>query len=264
MAIRTVPASKGIEWLAQSVQLILRNPAPFLLMGLVVAVAGALPILGSLALVILGPTLNAGIAYAGRELHDGGIPDFKHLFEAFKDQNKLVKLLIMCLPGVAGGFLVALMLVGVMLMAMAGAGVSVAVDSSTALIASLGVGGLILCLVLIMIALAVFALTFFATPEVMFGRSEAISAMKESFSASLANLGAVLLFLVSLFLVALAIGLLFVMLSQVLAQVVVSMLLTPVAAVSMYLAWKDVVAPLHTSEIPAITDDTPPPGGFAA
>ncbi len=265
MAIRTVPASKGIEWLVQAVQLILKNPAPFLLMGLVLAIGSAVPILGGLALGILGPALYAGIAHAGRELQMGSQADFNHLFEAFKDQDKLVKLLILCLPGVVGAFIAVAIVMVFLGIAMAGAGISAVSDSSTALIASLGVGGVILLLVLLALTLAIFALTFFAIPEAMFGRQEAIAAMKESLAASLANIGAMLLFLLTLIIGSFIASLLFGMLSQILAQVIVATFLMPILGVAMYLAWKDVIAPLHTSEMPAITDDTPPPGGgFAA
>lgn len=266
MSIRTVPAARGFEWIARAVQLILRNPVPFLLMGLVVGVVYVIPILGGLVVGILGPALFAGIAYAGRELESGGIPDFQHLFQAFKEQNRLVKLLILCLPGIASSALMIAAMVIAVFFAMAGAGISAAVESSAALFASMGTIGFVLMAVMLVLMLAVFALTFFAIPEAMFGRLEALPAMRESLRATLANPGAMLLYLFAMVLAALIVAMLFVAISQTLALLAVMVLFTPVSSVVMYLAWKDVAAPLHTSEMAAITDDVPPPpsGGFAA
>lgn len=266
MSIRTVPAARGFEWIARAVQLILRNPVPFLLMGLVVGIVYVIPILGGLVVGILGPALFAGIAYAGREQESGGIPDFQHLFQAFKENNRLVRLLILCLPGIVSSLLMVAVMVVAVFFAMAGAGISAAADSSAALFASMGAMGIVVLVVIIALMLAVFALTFFAIPEAMFGRMEAIPAMRASLHAALANPGAMLLYLVVMTTGAMLVALLFVAISQTLALLAVLVLFTPISSVVMYLAWKDVVAPLHTSEMAAITDDVPPPpaGGFAA
>jgi hypothetical protein len=58
MSIRNVPAARGFEWIARAIQLILKNPVPFLLMGLVVGVIYVIPILGSLVIGILGPAAS--------------------------------------------------------------------------------------------------------------------------------------------------------------------------------------------------------------
>ncbi|MEZ5543641.1 MAG: BPSS1780 family membrane protein [Lysobacteraceae bacterium] len=266
MSIRTVPASRGVEWITNAVQLILKNPLPFLLMGLVIGVAYVIPILGSMAVAILGPALFAGVAYAGRELESGGIPDFQHLFQAFKEQDRLVKLLILCLPSIAAGMLLVVAMVVASFFALAGVGVSTAVESPAALFASMGVIGFVLLAVMLALSLVVLALTFFAIPEAMFGKLDAMPAMRESLRATLANMGAMLLYLIVMIAALFIVMLLFVAISQTLALVVALSLFTPVSSVVMYLAWKDVVASLHTSEMAAVTDDAPPPatGGFVA
>jgi uncharacterized membrane protein len=266
MSIRNVPAARGFEWIARAIQLILKNPVPFLLMGLVVGVIYVIPILGSLVIGILGPALFAGIAYAGREQESGGIPDFQHLFQAFKENNRLVKLLLLCLPGIIASLIMVAVMVIAVFFAMAGAGISAATDSSAALIASMGAMGIVALVLIMVLMLVVFALTFFAIPEAMFGRMEAIPAMRASLNAALANPGALLLYLVVMTAGAVLVALLFVAISQTLAMLAMLALFTPVSSVVMYLAWKDVMAPLHTSEMAAITDDVPPPpsGGFAA
>lgn len=89
MSIRTVPASRGIEWIVKAIQLILANPAPFALMGLIMAVIGVVPVLGSLALAILGPALYGGIVWAARAQRQGETARFEQLFQAFHEDGKL-------------------------------------------------------------------------------------------------------------------------------------------------------------------------------
>ena len=80
MSIQQVPAGNGLQWLTGAVNLILKNPVPFALMGLLVAVIAIVPILGSLALIVLGPALYGGIIFAAREQEAGRPVDFQQLF----------------------------------------------------------------------------------------------------------------------------------------------------------------------------------------
>ncbi len=57
MSYRTVEAGRGVGWLTDAVALVLRNPAVFLVMALIVAVIGAVPVLGQLTLLVIGPAL---------------------------------------------------------------------------------------------------------------------------------------------------------------------------------------------------------------
>ena len=263
MAIRNVPAGNGITWITAAVQLLLKNPAPFVLMGLVMAVAGIIPILGSLALAILGPALYGGIAWAARAQAQGETARFEHIGQAFQQEGKIGPMLLLCLPGVVGGMLAGIVVVIMVAMVMAGAGISAAADSATALWASLGVGGLFVLLVLLAVGLVVFALTFFAIPDVMFARNDAFAAIKQSLSASLANVGALLLYLLVLVVAMLVLMLILSLLSSILAQFLVSIALAPVIGASMYLAWKDVYGET-TAELAPPQADSPDVGGIVA
>ncbi len=263
MAIRNVPAGNGINWITEAIQLLLKNPAPFVLMGLVMAVAGIIPILGSLALAILGPALYGGIAWAARAQARGETARFEHIGQAFQQQGKIGPMLLLCLPGVVGGMLAGILVVIMVAIVMAGAGISAAADSTAALWASLGVGGLFVLLVVLALALVVFALTFFAIPDVMFARNDAFAAIKHSLRASLANVGALLLYLVVLVVAMLVLGVVLSMLSPILAQFLVSIVLAPVFGASMYLAWKDVYGET-TAELAPPQADSPDGGGIVA
>lgn len=263
MSARKVSAGNGIGWLSAAVQLLLKNPAPFAMMGLVMAVAGIVPILGSLALGILGPALYGGIATAARTQSRDGSARFEQLFQVFQQEGKLGPMLVLCLPGIIGGVLAVVLLVILVAVVMAGAGVSSMTDSATALWGSLGIGGLVMMSLILVLAVVVFMLTFFAIPAVMFNRIDAIEAMRQSLRASLANLGALLLYLLALMLAALVLALLLSVLSSYLAQLLVSVLLFPVIGASMYLAWKDVFGET-TEELPVIEGDGADGGGMVA
>ncbi len=266
MTIRTVPAGNGVTWITEAVALVLKNPGPFVLMGLVVAVAAAVPLLGSLALAILGPALYGGIAYAAREQASGGSARFDHIARAFQQEGKLGPALILCLPGVIGGVVIGIFMAIMAAIMLAGAGVSAATESPAALLASLGVGGVLMVVILLAAGLVVFALTFFAIPDVMFARNDAFAAMKDSVRAALANIGAALLYLLVLCGAAILAMLVLSVISSILAQFLVAIALAPVAAASMYVAWKDVYGE-PAAELPSVESEPEPPqdgGGIVA
>lgn len=261
MAIRNVPAGNGITWITEGVALILKNPGPFVLMGLVIAVASVVPILGSLALAILGPALYGGIAWAAREQASGGTAQFDHFGQAFRQEGKIGPMLLLCLPGIICGVIAGILVVIFALIVAAGAGASAITDSPAALFASLGIGGLLLFVVIMAAALVVFALTFFAIPDTMFVRNDAFAAMKESLRASLANIGALVLYLVVILLAFFVLILVLSLISSLLAQFLLSIVMAPVVATSMYLAWKDVYGEPATELPPVETTPEPPQDG---
>jgi len=256
MSFQTVPAGQGLKWLTDAVNLILKNPAPFALMGVVVAVAGMVPILGFFALLILTPALYGGIIYAAREQESGGNADFKHLFQAFNEPGKLPKMLMLCLPGVAAliilGILAVIMLGGALL----GAGISGASSNNAVIGAGMGVGLLFFGIIALAIALFTYALTFFATPRVMLDNIDPIPAMQESLKACLANIGAILVYFGILLLVGIVVSVVIGFISTIIAQLVLSIALIPVVSVAMYRAWREVFRHGITQEIPPV--DVPP------
>lgn len=256
MSFQTVPAGQGLKWITDAVNLILRNPAPYLLMGLVVAVMALVPLLGTFALAILGPALYGGIMYAAREHERGGTPDFKHLFQAFNEPGKLPKMLLLCLPGIAAGVVVAVFGVIMLGGALLGAGVSSAANSSAGVGASIGVGMLFFFLVALAVGVFSYALTFFATPRTMLDDIEAIPAMQESLKACLANIGALLVYVAVLLVASIVVVMVISIVSVTLAQLVLMVPMVPVVAVATYYAWRDVFRGTVTQEAAAV--DVPP------
>ena len=259
MSFQTVPASQGLKWLTDAVNLILRNPGPYLLMGLVVTVMAMVPLLGTFALAILGPALYGGIMYAAREQERGGTADFKHLFQAFNEPGKLPKMLLLCLPGIAAGVVLAILAVVLLGGALLGAGLSSANNSGAGVGASLGIGFLFFFVLALAVGIFTYALTFFATPRVMLDDIEAIPSMQESLKACLANIGALLVYVAVLLAVSFVVVLIIGMLSPIVAQLVLMVPMVPVVAVATYRAWREVFPGNVTQEIDAVSPFVPPP-----
>jgi hypothetical protein len=250
MAFQKVPAGNGLQWITEAVNLIMKNPAPFLLMGLVIAVIGMIPILGGLALLVLGPALYGGIMYAANEQQAGRKADFQHLFEAFKQEGKLMKMIVLCLPSVAAGVLIVVlvfMLVGGVMMS---GGMSSSPEA--AVMAALAASSVILLPVLIFVGLAVFALTFFATPRVMLDGAEPMDAMKDSVRAVLANIGPALVYCIVM-IVAAGLALVILTFIPIIGPLLWTVVLVPVMSVAGYIALRQVYRHDITREIPPAT-----------
>ena len=253
MSYRQVDAGRGIAWITEAAELLLRNPTPFLLMGLVVSLALAVPVLGGLALSVFGQALNGGVIHAAREQAAGRPADFKHLFQAFSEPEKLPKMLLLCLPGLAAGTLIGVLAVVLIGGALVAAGVSTAVDSDAMAALSLGSGGLMFIAIATALGLAAYALVFFATPRVMLEKQEPFEAMKESWAAALANAMPIITFVFALTLAAVLVSVVIGMLSATLAQIAVVTVAFPLAATAMWLGCRDVFGG------PAASGDSLPP-----
>ena len=236
MSLRHVAADSALRWIGDALRTVFANPAPFLLMGLVVAVAAVVPVIGALALAILGPALYGGIVFATREQHAGRGADFQHLFRGFQQPGALPRLLLLCLPGIAAGIVVVVLLVLLLGSALVGAGGG----DASALGAGLGAGGLLFVLLALAIGLAAYALVFFAVPQVMLTGAEPIAAMGDSLRACLGNAGAFLLFFFLLLLSTMGLSLLVAWLPTLLGQLLAMTLLVPVVSAALYFAWRDV------------------------
>jgi hypothetical protein len=241
MSHRHVAADSGLRWIVEAFRIIASNPGPFLTMGLVVAVIALVPLLGALALGVFGPALYAGIAYAAREQSSGGRAELQHLFRGFQQPGKLPRLLMLCLPGLAAGLVVVILLVALLGSALAGVDTT-ALENSPELGAALGSRGLLFAVLALAIGVAAYALVFFAVPRVILTDIEPVAAMRDSFKACLTNLGAFLLFFALLLIGAVMLSLLLSWLPPVIAQLIATAVMIPVVSAALYFAWRDVFA----------------------
>ncbi|HMM68535.1 MAG TPA: BPSS1780 family membrane protein [Dokdonella sp.] len=238
MSARKIPAGSGIEWIGGAFQQILGNPVVFLVMGLIVAAIGIVPLLGGLVTIVLGPALYGGIVYAAREQDEGRNADIGQLFRAFSEPGKIGPMIMLCLPSIAGAVLLFVLLVIFVGGALLGGGLSsLSSGSSAALLGALGGSALLLIPFMLAIALAIYALQFFAIPRVMLEGVEPMAAMKQSFSDCLANAGAFLVFIVVLMVGVVVLSVVLAVLGF-LGSLLVFTLVAPLAGCGLYLAWK--------------------------
>jgi hypothetical protein len=261
MSFKRVEPAQAVEWIRGAVRLILANPAPFLLMGLAMTMIAVVPFLGALALLIIGPVLYAGLLTAARSQAEGGQADFNQLLEGFRQPGKVGPLIALCLPSVAFMFAVFIAMVLVALSFGAAAlmaGGSETIDPTQINFVTLfGAGGLVvLVIVLVPLALATAALLFFALPRVMFDGIEPFAALRESAQATVANLGAFLVTVLTLFFARFAAAVILGSLIPFLGVLLVGTVFTPLIAAVLYVAWRDVFGAAATG--PA-TEDAPPP-----
>jgi uncharacterized membrane protein len=240
MSTQKIEAGSGLNWITGAVQLILKNPAVFLVMGLIVAAIGLVPILGGLVMIVIGPALYGGIVYAAHEQESGRTTEIGQLFRAFSEQGKSGPMIMLCLPSIAGAVLLFVLLMIVVGGALLGGGLSaLSSGSAEALLGALGGGALILIPLALAIALVVYALQFFAIPRVMLEDAEPMAAMKQSFLDCLGNPGAYLVFVVLLMVVAVVLSLILGILGFI-GGLLVSTLITPVIGCGLYLAWRQI------------------------
>lgn len=240
MSAQKIEAGSGLNWITGAIQLILKNPGAFLVMGLIVAAIGFFPILGGLAMVVIGPALYGGIVYAAHEQESGRTAEIGQLFRAFGESGKSGPMIMLCLPSIAGAVLLFVLLMVVVGGALLGGGFSaLSSGSADALLATLGGSALILIPMGLTIVLVVYALQFFAIPRVMLDGAEPMAAMKQSFSDCLSNLGAYLVFVVLLMVVAIVLKMVLAVLGFF-GGLIVSTLLSPIVGCGLYLAWRQV------------------------
>ncbi len=249
MAHRSVSADHGFRWLIESARLLAANPAPFLAMGATVALLAMLPLLGGLLLFVFGPALNAGIVTAAKSQAAGRPARYEHLFAGFTTPGKLPRLVALCLPWIA--MLIALFMVLILLgVALAVFGVGGGDIESWA---SDGPPGPVLAIMLLLLLVGMlvpYALTFFAMPRVMLTDTAPLAAMRDSIEACITNIGAFIVFLLTLFAVAIAFAPLLALLPLRLGELLLMAFTVPWVAGALWLAYRDVFRDDITQELP--------------
>lgn len=269
--IRKVSASAGAEWLLGGFALLRKAPLGLgllgLLYGLLALLVAASVRLGTgafmvleLAMVLAGPLLMGGIAYAVRDVDQGGRAEPADLLQGFRS-GRAGRLLLTLLPNIAA-VLVCLLLLYVMV------GGEALVKMMAALEQASAAGGnpdpgmftgfpfdrfALWLLISLVIGITAGFFTFVAIPEIMFTSRGAFAAMGRSFQACLRNLPAFLVMLVLLVIAVVAVyiavmivGVIVNLLAgqaamQVVVQLLTTAILMPVAMGTVYTAWKQML-----------------------
>lgn len=192
---RTVEAGRGTAWWTQSWALFMKNPGMWLIFGVVFVVAffvlGLIPFIGGLVATVLGQVIIGGWMLAARKLDSGGSIEFADVFAGFKD--KLNPLLV--LGALAAGatlviFLVMAVMGGGAVMGMVAGG---AARSTGGLMAGAAFGMLAVLVGLVLGFVFAMAL-WFAPALVVFRDLAPVEALKASWSATVGNVAAFLIY----------------------------------------------------------------------
>ena len=230
MEAKTVDVSRGIVWFSGGWRIFMKNPGLWVVLGVImlaiVVVLSIIPILGVLALSLIMPVLTAGLLYAAREADEGRALDVLHLFQGFRERDKLTPLL--SLGGIVlAGFVLA---VAVAFLIGGASMVTFMMGANPEMMRGAAAGMLVALLAGLAVQLVVVLALVYAVPLVMFRGVPAGQAMGSSLRANLRNVLPLLVFgVIYLFIAVLA------TLPLLLGWIV----LLPVSAGMLYLSYKD-------------------------
>ena len=234
MEAKTVDVSRGIVWFSGGWRIFMKNPGLWVVLGIImlviVVVLSIIPILGVLALSLVMPVLTAGLLYAAREADEGRALDVLHLFQGFRERDKLTPLLSL------GGIVLAGFVLSVAVAFLVG-GVSMVtfmMGANPEMMRGAAAGMLVALLAGLAVQLVVVLALVYAVPLVMFRGVPAGRAMGSSLRANLRNVLPLLVFgVIYLFIAVLA------TLPLLLGWIV----LLPVSAGMLYRSYKDLYEP---------------------
>jgi hypothetical protein len=200
---RAVPAARGWNWIAEGFELFRRQPGPWIalaVIGFLIFVGLALvPVIGSLASMVLATVFAAGVLIGCRE-EDAGRPLLiSHLFAGFRERfGTLVSIGLIYLGITLAVALVAGLVSG------AGMWTLLSDGADAAAIAGAGLTLLLALLVMMALMLPVFMAMWFAPALAVFHEQGPAEAMKSSFIACLRNIMPFLFYSVIVLLLAIA------------------------------------------------------------
>lgn len=200
---RTVPPNHGWRWIADGFGYFRRAPGPWVAISIIAALIfiglALIPLLGSLAGMVLAPVLAGGFAFACREQDEGREVAISHLFAGFRERfGTLVSIGLIYLGITVVLALVVGLLTGAGVYSLLGGGA----DPGSA--AGAGLTVLLAFLVMLALLLPVFMALWFAPALAMFHELGPAEAMRASFVACLKNIGPFMLYGVIAFLLSIA------------------------------------------------------------
>lgn len=188
----SLSAARGSSWIGEGWELFKAAPGMWLvalLIWIVVQIAmGFVPILGSVASLLLGPSFAVGLLAFAHGISTTGNADLGQLFAGFKDRlGALVILGLLYLVMVIGVFIVG----GIITFILLGSAMRGHMGSPEQMLsAMLGTGGLsiLLALAVFLVLIAPVVMAYLYAPAlVFFANQSASEAMKQSFNACMRN-----------------------------------------------------------------------------
>ena len=225
-----VAAGRGWDWIAAGWELFKKQAGMWIALVLVAfvifVVLAFIPVIGSIASIVLTPVFGAGVVIGCRAIEEGRELEIGHLFAGFRE--KLAPLATVGALYLGAAIVIALVVglaTGASMFALFAGGTPEAATPAALLTILLAV------LVMVALMLPVMMAIWFAPPLIVFHDKGAVDAMQESFSGCLRNIVPFLVYGV----VMLALG--------VLASIPLGLgwlVLGPVLAASLYTSYKDI------------------------
>lgn len=185
MEPKRVEIGKGVAWIGCGWRLFARNPGVWIVMTivlLVVILLLAFVPFGRFVVTLLAPVFAAGLLYGAAELRAGRSLQLAYLFQGFRDQTKLVPLVVLGAVALAASLLSAIVFAAA---AGGSAVVSAPEDPAAIQVEPRVLIGLLLALCVQLVAVA---LLYFAVPLVMLGARLPGEAMQASVRGCLRNI----------------------------------------------------------------------------
>ena len=245
---RTVDAGRGTAWWTESWALFMKNPAMWLVFGVIFcagfAVLGLIPLLGGLVAALVTQVVVGGWMLSARKIETGGSLEIADLFSGFQ-KERLNALVVLGALALAASAAIALLLALVGGGAVMGTMIGGAHRSAGGMMAGMGVG--LLAMLIGLILAFVMAMAFWFAPAlVVFHEMSALDALRASFFGCLKNIVPFLVYgLVGLGLaiaVAIVLGIVTVITRGfgVLLMFLLALAIGPIVVASIYTGYRDV------------------------
>ncbi|WMP16412.1 BPSS1780 family membrane protein [Thiothrix lacustris] len=161
MQIKSIPASRPVDWYKQGWTLFAKDMKTWVLMALVMGIGGFvlnfLPILGQIAILVLLPALIGGLLYSAQQASEGKPLKLEYLWKVLLDKDKRNQFLGL------GGILFGLAaMVGIISVVFVGDSL---LRGATAGVGGIGIGGV---LFLLIVGFASFVLFYYTTALMLF------------------------------------------------------------------------------------------------
>ena len=190
MQIKTVPVSRGWDWITEGFALFRLNPviwiAIFVIFLVLAILLSLIPFIGAIATLLLHPVLLGGILLGCQSLQQGQELRIDHLFAGF-NQNTNALVTVGLITGV--GYFLVVVVIGLLV----GSGLGLSALGGYNDLPTVAIGGAMVAylfsgLIGLALTVPIAMATWFAPALVVFDNMRAWDAMKTSFNACLSNM----------------------------------------------------------------------------
>jgi uncharacterized membrane protein len=189
---KSVGVGEAVSWIGCGWGIFTKSPGIWIVMALILGLGGfilliipLINLLVMLALMVLWPVLLGGLLYAASQADEGKPVEIGHLFEGFRQSDKMGSLILLAL--IVMGVSIVMSIIIFLLMG-GSAMMSLMMGQSRGAAAGMGAGFIVGMLLNLFMSILIMMATWFAVPLIMLRGSKVMEAVKDSFNASVTNL----------------------------------------------------------------------------